>query len=495
MMNLTGIYNPEVHKQGDTQSTVLKTAVKKGFCTTHNDIRIDFMGFNKPCYRCEEEHQLDLSIKKAQNQLVIRELEIKKNHLDNLPVDNLFTSEIDAQRSSPIDSLTNESDKSIEYVDVTRFQDLSRHFSEEFEKLKYEINLLKSNNTDEEFKEIKRSNLTINEQISQMITQIQELKLLSPTNSTNSVGLNQEIVSIKKILIQQNQEFSSIFSVLTDKIQKLEEENELLKCDSGKKIILEKKLNGFENVLEELKQKQLVSTTKLTSIQNEFTRFSIEITQEIEKLKLAIEPKQIIIGFYEIVKINQDLPNGHPEKVKYTTEPIIVRENCKSLVFKFGEENTLDSFQRCIQKKRIINLKISKLVDLEELGELEIDNTFLKNYYHKYGVCDLNPNLKKLTINNLCGVNEKILKNEDYPMLEDLTIIGSDINEHILSKYWDFKSKLPLSLKKLTLIVDLKSINNLVTRREYEQSLRRCVQDFQSTRQNQLQCECKIIEN
>lgn len=194
MMNLTGIYNPEVHKQGDTHSTVLKTAVKKGFCTTHNDIRIDFFGFNKPCYRCEEEHKLELNIKKAHNELFIKEIEIKKNNLDT----NL-----------------------ISYIDS------------DLDEIKIDTSELTNNERiEKDICIIKKSNAEILEQIYKFSNKLKELEniqnLSESTNLSNYKIIsetNLELKSIKQNIIKQNEEFSSIFGILVEKIEKLEQEN------------------------------------------------------------------------------------------------------------------------------------------------------------------------------------------------------------------------------------------------------------------------------
>ncbi len=208
MMNLTGIYNPEVHKQGDTQSTVLKTALKKGFCSIHHDVRIDFMGFNKPCKRCEEEYQMDLNRKKAENDLAIREFEIKMNLLDN----NL----------NNLNNLNNVNNDST--IDENS-----------------EMNILKN-----EFNELKNS---LKNDIENMKNKINEIKndirsevIFHENNIVRRIN-NNFIENINLFKNETNNENQQIFEALIDKIEKLESENNDLKL----KIDEIKNLNKNEN--------------------------------------------------------------------------------------------------------------------------------------------------------------------------------------------------------------------------------------------------------
>ncbi len=187
-MNFTGVYNPEVHKQGDTENTVLKTVVKKGFCSTHHDVRIDFMGFNKPCKRCEEEHKMELDRKKAENDLMIREFEIKRNLLDT----NL--------------NHTNIEDKNIE--------------NNEFNDLKTEFNQLK---------------LFLREDIDLMKNKINDIKndirndvIFHENNIVRRIN-NDFIENINLFKNETNNENQQIFEALINKIEKLESENNELK--------------------------------------------------------------------------------------------------------------------------------------------------------------------------------------------------------------------------------------------------------------------------
>ena len=189
MMNFTGVYNPEVHRQGDTENTVLKTVVKKGFCSTHHDVRIDFMGFNKPCKRCEEEHKMELDRKKAENELVIREIEIKRNLLD-----------VNNQNNSNNEVIIDENS---------------------------EMNLLKN-----EFNELKY-NLRI--EIDNMKTKIMEIKndirndvIFHENNIVRRIN-NDFVESIQSFKNETNNENQLIFEALINKIEKLENENNELK--------------------------------------------------------------------------------------------------------------------------------------------------------------------------------------------------------------------------------------------------------------------------
>ncbi len=255
MMNLTGIYNPEVHKQGDTQSTVSKTAAKRGFCSVHNDVQIYFIiGGNKPCYRCEEEHQIELNRKKAENELAIRELEIRKNTLE-LNIENS-----DLSSREPILSIEkiDNSDILSNYVSKQYFDENNSIMNVEFENIKTKIQELKDNQSniiDKE--EVKESFIFLNEEIESFKIQLSQL---------NKINFYEELSSLKnEIVCLKNKNNNSLekvnqfeqFEQLNEKINLLENENILLREQINQLKILSNPIENDKNILLESINKKI----------------------------------------------------------------------------------------------------------------------------------------------------------------------------------------------------------------------------------------------
>lgn len=72
-MNFSGTYHTEKHSAHDTAASVDITAVKKGFCKNHTDIKTHGVGAilgvggkDIPCFRCAEEHTMKMEQQRFQ---------------------------------------------------------------------------------------------------------------------------------------------------------------------------------------------------------------------------------------------------------------------------------------------------------------------------------------------------------------------------------------------------------------------------------------------
>jgi hypothetical protein len=66
MLNIGLKYHGENHYAEDTKHSVNKEVIKKGFCSKHNDIKINILGglFNRECKRCSHEYELNIEKRK-----------------------------------------------------------------------------------------------------------------------------------------------------------------------------------------------------------------------------------------------------------------------------------------------------------------------------------------------------------------------------------------------------------------------------------------------